>query len=134
MLGRNLVGAKTSTLCISALVLAYSAVKYAAPVWCRSKHTRKLDVALDDTMRAVTGCLQPTPTECLSVLAAIPPPSLRRVKLTFKLLLLITRLLPKDGRMAENHRAPEAGQLPRAWTRGRSQTESRQRVSGAKSP
>ena len=36
--------------------------------------------------------------------------------------------------MAEDFGAPEAGQLPRVWTRGRRETESRQRVSGAKSP
>ena len=50
------------------------------------------------------------------------------------LLLLVTRPLPRDGGMAEDHGAPEAGQLPRVWTRGRTETESRQRVSGAKSP
>ena len=50
------------------------------------------------------------------------------------LLLLITRPLPRDGDMAEDYGAPEAGQLPRVWTRGRKGTESRQRVSGAKSP
>ena len=32
-----------------------------------------------------------------------------------------------------NHGAPEAGQLPRAWTKGRRKTESCQRASGAKS-
>ena len=36
--------------------------------------------------------------------------------------------------MAEDHGAPEAEQLPRVWTRGRREIESRQRVSGAKSP
>ena len=36
--------------------------------------------------------------------------------------------------MAEDHGAPEVGQLSRVWTRGRRETESRQRVSGAKSP
>ena len=30
--------------------------------------------------------------------------------------------------MAEDHVVPEAGQLPRVWTRGRKETESRQRV------
>ena len=35
--------------------------------------------------------------------------------------------------MAEDHGAPEAGQLFRAWTRGRRETESRQRASDAKS-
>ena len=36
--------------------------------------------------------------------------------------------------MVEDHGAPEAGQLPRVWTRGRRETDCRQRVSGAKSP
>ena len=49
------------------------------------------------------------------------------------LLLLVTRPLPRDGGMAEDHGAPEAGQLPRVWTRGRTETESCQRVSAAKS-
>ena len=40
----------------------------------------------------------------------------------------------RDGGMAEDHGAPEAGKLSRVWTRGRTETESRQRVSGAKSP
>ena len=52
----------------------------------------------------------------------------------FSLLLLITRPLPRDEGMAEHHGAPEAGQLPRVWTRGRKETKSRQKVSGAKSP
>ena len=52
----------------------------------------------------------------------------------FLLLLLVTRPLPWDGGMEEDHGAPEAGQLPMVWTRGRTETESRQRVSGAKSP
>ena len=34
--------------------------------------------------------------------------------------------------MAENHGASKAGQFPRVWTRGRKETESHQRVSGAK--
>ena len=34
--------------------------------------------------------------------------------------------------MAEHHGAPEVGQLPKAWTRGRRRTENRQRVSDAK--
>ena len=36
-------------------------------------------------MRIITGCLQPTPTESLPVLAGTPPPNLRRVELTSKL-------------------------------------------------
>ena len=48
--------------------------------------------------------------------------------------VVVTRPLPRDGGMAEDHGAPEAGQLPRAWTRGRRETRNRKRVSGAKSP
>ena len=51
----------------------------------------------------------------------------------YSLLLLVTRPLPRDGGMTENHGAPEAGQLSRVWTRGRKEKESRQRVSGAES-
>ena len=53
---------------------------------------------------------------------------------SYMLLLLVTQPFPRDGGMAEDHEAPEAGQLSRVWTRGRRETESRQRVSGAKSP
>ena len=48
------------------------------------------------------------------------------------LLLLVTQPLPRNRSMAEGHGAPEAGQLPRVWTRGSKETESRQRASGAK--
>ena len=47
---------------------------------------------------------------------------------------VVTQPLPRDEGTAEDHGVPEAGQLPRSWTRGRRETESRQRVSGAKSP
>ena len=46
----------------------------------------------------------------------------------FLLLLLFTRPLTRDGGMAEYHGAPEAEQLPRVWTRGRKEIDSRQRV------
>ena len=42
----------------------------------------------------------------------------------FMLLLLVTRPLPRDGAMVEDHGTPEAGQLPWVWTRGREVTES----------
>ena len=48
---------------------------------------------------------------------------------------MLLLLLPDPfGGMAEYHGAPEAGQLPRVWTRGSSETKSDQKVSGAKSP
>ena len=42
--------------------------------------------------------------------------------------------LSKDRGVAEDHETAEVGQLPRAWTRGCRETESRKRVSGAKNP
>ena len=36
--------------------------------------------------------------------------------------------------MAEDHKAPEAGQLPKVGTIGHKVTENQQRASGAKSP
>ena len=45
--------------------------------------------------------------------------------------VVVTRPLPRNGGMVENHGAPKAGLLPRARTRGRRETESGQRVSGA---
>ena len=71
-------GAYTSTLRTGALALVYSAAEYASPAWCRSTHTRKLDVALNDTMRIITGCMRPTETMFLPVLAGITPPDIRR--------------------------------------------------------
>ena len=50
------------------------------------------------------------------------------------LLLLTIQPLPRNGGMVKDHGAPEAGQLPRTWTRGHRETERCQRVSSAKSP
>ena len=36
----------------------------------------------------------------------------------------VIRPLPKNGDMAKEHRVPEAKQLPRAWTRGGTETDS----------
>ena len=33
-------------------------------------------------------------------------------------LVVVTRPVPRGGGMVEDHGAPEAGQVPRTWTRG----------------
>ena len=76
-------GAKT--LRISALSLVYSTAECCAPVWCRSTHTRLIDSILNDALRIVTGCLRPTPTDDLPVLAGIQPAELRRLGATLSL-------------------------------------------------
>ena len=80
-------GVHASVLRTSALALAYSAAEYAAPAWCRSTHTKKLDAALNDTMHIISGGLKPTRREFLPVLTGIPPAHLRREHSTFKLAL-----------------------------------------------
>ena len=71
-------GAASKTLRISTQALVYSAAEYCTPVWCRSSHTHKLDRALNNAMRTVSGTLRATPVNQLPILSGIAPPSLRR--------------------------------------------------------
>ena len=71
-------GASTSTLRTSTLALVYAPAEYCAPVWCRSSHTRLVDVGLNASLRTITGCLRPTQVDQLPILAEIAPPALRR--------------------------------------------------------
>ena len=48
-------------------------------------HTRLIDSVLNDALRIVTGCLRPTPTDYLLVLAGIQPAELRRLGATLSL-------------------------------------------------
>ena len=77
-------GAGAKTLRTAALSLVYSTAQY-APVWCRSAHTRQIDSVLNDALRIVTGCLRPTPTDYLPILAGIQPAELRRRGATLSL-------------------------------------------------
>ena len=76
-------GAGAKTLRIAALSLIYSIAEYCAPVWCRSAHL--VDSVLNDALHIVPGCLRPTPTDCLPVLAGIQSAELRRLGATFSL-------------------------------------------------
>ena len=78
-------GAGAKTLHTATLSLVYSTAEYCAPVWCRSAHTRLIDGVLNDALRIVTGCLRPTPTDYLPVLAGIQPAELRRLGATLSL-------------------------------------------------
>ena len=62
-------GATPTTLRSSALALCYSAAEYDCPVWERPTHAKKLDATLNETCRMITGCLKPTHTNSLPVLA-----------------------------------------------------------------
>ena len=78
-------GARAKTLRTAALSLVYSTAEYCASVWCRSAHTRLIDSVLNDALRIVTGCLRPTPTDYLPILAGIQPAELRRRGATLSL-------------------------------------------------
>ena len=68
----------TTTLRSSALAICYLAAEYACPVWERSIHAKKLDATLNETCRMITGCLKPTNTNSMPVLAGIDPSDMRR--------------------------------------------------------
>ena len=79
------MGCRSQALRISALSLVYFNTEYCAPVWCCSTHTRLIDNILKDLLRIATGCLRPTPTEDLPVLAVIQPAELCRLGGTLSL-------------------------------------------------
>ena len=66
------------TLHSTALALCFSAAEYACPGWERSAYAGKVDSALNDTCRRITGCLKPLPLNKMYSLAVITPPSIRR--------------------------------------------------------
>ena len=78
-------GAGAKTLRTAALSLVYSTAEYCAPVWCRSAHTRLIDSVLNDALGIVTGCLRPTPTDYVPVLAGIQPAELHQLGATHSL-------------------------------------------------
>ena len=49
-----------------------------AQVWERSTHAKKLNATLNETCRMITGCLKPTNTNSLPILAGIAPSDIRR--------------------------------------------------------
>ena len=71
-------GCNASTLRPSCLALCYSAAEYACPVWARSTHAYKLNPALHDCFRIISGCLKPTKLDSVHLLAGVAPPHIRR--------------------------------------------------------
>ena len=77
-------GAIPQTLRSTALALCYSTAEYASPVWERFTHAKKLDPTLNASCRLITGCLRPTNTDSLYILAGIAPPAIRRSAASMK--------------------------------------------------
>ena len=96
-------GAGAFTLRVTALALIHSTAEYCAPAWCRSAHTRLIDTVINNALRIVTGCLRPTPTDNLPVLAGIQPAELRRKGATLR---LACRALDPDHLLYNNLNGP----------------------------
>jgi len=71
-------GADPNTVRTSALALCYLTAEYAAPVWARSCHVKKVDIALNEIYRIISGCLKLTPVEEIQALSGIAPPDIKR--------------------------------------------------------
>ena len=61
------------------MALCFSTAEYACSSWSRSRHTKLVDTALNDTCRIITGCVKTTAVPCLYALAGISPPDIRRL-------------------------------------------------------
>ena len=64
----------------STTALTFAPAEYCSPMWCRSAHTHRLDAALNNGIRLVSGCIRSTPTFMLPVVSGIMPPDIRRNK------------------------------------------------------
>ena len=71
-------GASAKTLRISTQSLVFPAAEYCAPVWSRSPHVKKVDVAINSSLLTISGCLKPTPVFQLLALGGIAPAGPRR--------------------------------------------------------
>jgi len=78
-------GAGATTLQIANLAMVYLKASHCIPVWCRSAqlHTRLIDLAINDALRIVTGCLRPKPDKGVrkGVGVLTPPLSLKFAKM-----------------------------------------------------
>ena len=54
-------GASARTLRTATLALCFSVAEYCAPVWCRSSHTKLVDIQLNSAMRTISGSIMSTP-------------------------------------------------------------------------
>lgn len=64
-------GSEPHALRVTAIALSFSIGDFASPVWERSTHTQKIDIALNETFRLITGCLKNTPVNKLYTLSVL---------------------------------------------------------------
>ena len=107
-------GAHFDVLQTSTTALAFAPAEYCSPVWCRSAHTHRLDSALNNGLRLVSGCIWSTPTFMLPVVSGIMPPDIRRNKQCLAL-----------SRRAEAYDQHALHNIVTASTQGRKRLQSR---------
>ena len=95
------------TLRPSCLALCYAAAEYTCPVGARSTHAHKLNPALHDCCRIISGCLKPTNLDSAHILAGIALPHIRR---NVACRMERTRQTP-DARHQLFHHQPAASRL-----------------------
>ena len=61
------------------LALVHSPDEYCIPAWCRNKHTCLINKSINDALCTTTGCLHPTKTDNLLVLAGTEPVELQQI-------------------------------------------------------
>ena len=79
------LGASAKTLRISTQALVFPAAQYCAPILNRSPYVKKVDVAINSSLRTISGCLKPTSVFQPPVLAGRAPAGLRRKAATLAL-------------------------------------------------
>ena len=104
-------GCKASTLRPSCLALCYSAAEYACPLWAGYEHAHKLNPALHDCCRIISGCLKPTNLDSVHLLAGIAPPHTRRTVACSMEGTRQTRRQTPDARHQLFHHQPAASSL-----------------------
>ena len=78
-------GSNFALLQTSVLALSYSSAEYCCPIWSENRHIQKIDSALNEGMRLISGAIRSTPTEQLPTLCGILPPDIRRQRRTRQL-------------------------------------------------
>ena len=77
-LAKSRWGTNAMTIRTTALALCYSTAEYAAPVWERLAYAHLLNPELNQSCRAIPGCLKLTNVDNLYLLSGIAPPEIRR--------------------------------------------------------
>ena len=86
----------SSVLRVSALSLFFCVAENGCPVWCRSAHTRKIDIQLFEVMRLISETIRSTPLNWLQCMRNIEPPAVRRQSANQRMHTKVSTLHPNS--------------------------------------